>query len=382
MKYDFIIAGGGITGLTSAIALQKEGFRVKVLERTKELKEVGAGLGLGANAWKGLARLEITNDLEAKCNLIKSTKFLDQEGNLISEMDIERLNQKYGVAYVTVHRAELQKALVQHLQPGTLELGKKIIHFEQSETGVTIYLENGNTLEGDALIAADGIHSTVRKICFPNIKPRYSGYTCWRAVVNVPKEKDLSGEFTETWGTKGRFGIVPLNNNQIYWFACVNAPYQSKDLLDFTTNDLYHLFQTYHSPVPEIIKCTNDNDLIWNDIIDIKPMNRFAFNKILLIGDAAHATTPNIGQGAGQAIEDALILSQVLKSNRNMEEAFTEFENLRISKTKKIVNLSWRIGKAAQLDNRLLISIRNSIMRRLPSKIQEKQLESVFHTDF
>lgn len=382
MKYDFIIAGGGIAGLSTAIALQKEGYRVKVLERFKESKEVGAGLGLGANAWKGLARLEITNDLEMKCNLIKSTKFLDQNGNLISEMNIERLNKKYGVAYFTIHRAKLQKVLVQHLQPGTLEFGRNIVDFKQSKTGVTVYLEDRDSFEGDALIAADGIHSTVRKLCYPNIKPRYSGYTCWRAVIKVPQERLLSKEFTETLGTKGRFGIVPLINNKIYWFACVNAPYQSKDLLDFTTNELYHLFRDYHSPIPEIIGWTKDEDLLWNDIIDLKPINRFAFDRVLLIGDAAHATTPNIAQGAGQAIEDAIILGQVLKNTRNIEDAFVEFEKLRISKTKRIVNLSWRIGKVAQLDNRFLISIRNSIMRKLPSRIQEKQLESVFQTDF
>ncbi|MFD1705614.1 FAD-dependent monooxygenase [Siminovitchia sediminis] len=382
MKHDFLIAGGGIAGLTTAIALQKEGYHVKVLERVNELKEVGAGLGLGANAWKGLSRLGITHDLEMKCNLIKSTKFLDHKGNLISKMDIERLNEKYGVAYFTVHRADLQKVLAQHLKPGTLEFGRKIVHVDQNEKGVTAYLEDGSNMIGDALIAADGIHSTIRKICFPHIKPRYSGYTCWRAVVEVPKEKFLSGEFTETWGAKGRFGIVPLTNHQIYWFACVNAPYQSKAMSAFTTDDLYHLFRDYHSPVSEIIKWSRDEDLIWNDIIDLKPIERFSFNKILLIGDAAHATTPNMGQGAGQAIEDAIILSQVLKNKRNLEDAFVEFKNVRISKTKKIVNVSWRIGKAVQLDHPLLINIRNSIMRMLPSKIQEKQLESVFQTDF
>ena len=150
----------------------------------------------------------------------------------------------------------------------------------------------------------------------------------------------------------------------------------------FTTNDLFQLFQDYHSPIPEIIKLTKVENLIWNDIIDLKPIDRFAFDRILLLGDAAHATTPNMGQGAGQAIEDAIILSQVLKNKRNTEEAFVEFEKIRIPKTKRIVDLSWRIGKAAQIDNRLLISLRNSVMRMLPSKIQENKLESVFHTDF
>ncbi|MBS4189680.1 FAD-dependent monooxygenase [Bacillus sp. FJAT-49705] len=382
MKYDFIISGGGIAGLTTAIALQNEGYHVKVLERMKELKVVGAGLGLGANAWKGLAHLGITNDLEMNCNLIKSTKFLDQKGNLISEMDIDRLNRKYGVAYFTIHRADLQKVLIQRLLPGTLQYGKKIINFEQNETGVTVYLEDGKSVEGDALIAADGIHSAVRKKCLPDIKPRYSGYTCWRAVVKVPNKNYVPGEFTETWGSKGRFGIVPLTNDQIYWFACVNAPFQDKDFSAFKTIDLYHLFHDYHSLIPEILKWTPDENLIWNDIIDLKPLSRFAFDKMLLIGDAAHATTPNIGQGASQAIEDAIILSNVLKKYKNIQDAFCEFEKQRIPKTKKIINLSWRIGKAAQLENRLQIRIRNLVIRILPAKIQENQLEAVFHTDF
>ncbi|MCM3454513.1 FAD-dependent oxidoreductase [Heyndrickxia oleronia] len=382
MKYDFIIVGGGIAGLATAIALQKDGYHVKVLERSTELKVVGAGLGLGANAWKGLTRLGITNDLERNCHLIKRTKFLDQKGNLISEMDIEHLNRKYGVAYFTVHRADLQKVLFQHLLPNTIEFGKRLVDFDQNETGVTVRLEDGNTMKGEALIAADGIHSIVRKKSFPNIKPRYSGYTCWRAVVKPPQELIVPGEFTETWGSKGRFGIVPLTNNQIYWFACLNAPFQSKDMSAFTTNELYHIFQDYHFPVPELIKWTENEKLIWNDIIDLKPTNRFAMDKILLIGDAAHATTPNIGQGAGQAIEDAIILSKILKDKNCKKEAFSEFENLRIPKTKKITNLSWRIGKVAQLDNPFQIKIRNSIMRMIPSKIQENQLESIFHTDF
>lgn len=382
MKYEFIISGAGIAGLTTAIALQKEGYHVKVLERTRELKVAGAGLGLGANAWKGLERLGITNDLELKCNLIKSTKFLDQKGHLINKMDIERLNRKYGFAYFTVHRADLHKVLVQHLLPATLELGKKVINFENNKSGVTVYLEDGSSFEGKALIAADGIHSVIRKNCLPDVNPRFSGYTCWRSVVKVPKEKFVSGDFTETWGSKGRVGIVPLVDNQIYWFACVNAPFQSQRMSDFTTTDLYPIFQDYHSPIPDLLKWTRDENLVWNDIMDLKPLSRFSFDKTLLIGDAAHATTPNIGQGAGQAIEDAIILSNVLKRNNNIQDAFNEFEKLRIPKTKKVVNLSWRIGKAAQLENRLQIKIRNSAMRMLPSKIQENQLEAVFQTDF
>jgi 2-polyprenyl-6-methoxyphenol hydroxylase-like FAD-dependent oxidoreductase len=382
MNYDFIISGGGIAGLTTAIALQKEGYRVKVFERVKELKEVGAGLGLGANAWKGLAYLGITEDLEMKCNIIENTKFLDQKGHIISNMGMDGLNEKYGVASFTVHRADLLNILFSNLQLDTVEFGKRVVDYEQDEDEVTVYLDDGNVIKGDALIAADGIHSSVRKKCLPNVEPRYSGYTCWRAVVKVPNENFAPKEFTETWGSKGRFGIVPLKDNQIYWFACVNAPYQSKSMSSFTTNDLHRLFQDYHSLIPELIQRTKDEELIWNDIIDLNPIDRYAFGKILLIGDAAHATTPNMGQGAGQAIEDAIILSKVLKNKRNHEEAFVDFEKLRMPKIKKIVNMSWRLGKIAQLDHPFQMGIRNSLMRILPSKMQEKQMEFVFQTKF
>ncbi len=382
MNYDCIISGGGIAGLTTAIALQKEGYRVKVLERAKELKEVGAGLGLGANAWKGLDCLGVTEGLANKCNEIETMKLLDQKGSPISILDMAGLNEKYRMASFTVHRADLLNTLFSSLQPDTVEFGKKVVDYEQDEDKVTVLLEDGSAIKADALIAADGIHSSVRKKCLPDVKPRYSGYTCWRAVVTVPNESVVPEEFTETWGAKGRFGIVPLKDNQIYWFACVNAPYQSKTMSNFTKSDLYRLFQNYHSPIPELIQRTREDELIWNDVIDLNPIDRFAFGKVLLIGDAAHATTPNMGQGAGQAIEDAIILSKVLRNKRKKEDAFIEFEKLRMPKTTKIVNLSWKIGKMAQLEHPFQIGIRNSLMRMLPAKMQEKQLEFVFQTEF
>src|SRR5699024_8086716 len=127
MTYHFIIAGGGIAGLSTAIALQQAGYRVKVLERATAFRAVGAGLGLGANAWKGLRQLGITDDLESKCNIIASTKLLKQKGKILSELNIDRLNQKYGVAYFTVHRADMLKVLVQHLLPDTVAFNQKVI---------------------------------------------------------------------------------------------------------------------------------------------------------------------------------------------------------------------------------------------------------------
>lgn len=387
VKHDFLIVGGGIAGLTAAIALQKEGFDVKVLERSGKIRNVGAGLGLGANAWRGLKLLGITKALGEKCEPLQKVKFLTPDGKAISILDLKGLNEKYGGAYFAVRRADLHKCLVRQLKPDTLHLGKKIVSFDQDETGVRIYTQEGETFEGKALIAADGLHSAIRRLCLPRAKLRYAGYTCWRAVVKRPVDTDLQGEFIETWGRKGRMGLVPLKDDQIYWYACVNAPTPNSAFNDFTTRDLLHLFGDYHSPIPEIIKETGDEKLIWGDIFDMKPKHRFAFHKVLLIGDAAHATTPNIGQGAGQAIEDALVLSQVVKHHLSqnkdgIEEAFLQFEQIRRTKTKKIISFSWQVGKVAQLDHPVLIGMRNVLMGMLPSFFLEKQFDKVFRTDF
>ena len=380
MIYDFIISGGGIAGLTTAIALQKEGYRIKIIEYSKELKEVGAGISLGANAWKGLTLLGVTDELEMKCNRIKGTKILDQRGNTISKLNMEGFYDKYGVASYAVHRADLVNTLFQYLQHDTVEFGNKVVFHEQIEDSVKVYLEDGNVIKANALIGADGIHSSVRKKYLPKLVPRYSGYTCWRAVVKIPNKDFVIEDFTETWGAKGRFGIVPLKDNRIYWFACVNAPYQNKSVSTFTTNDLKRLFQDYHSPILDLIEETQDRELIRNDIIDLKPLERFAFGRVLLIGDSAHATTPNMGQGAGQAIEDAIILSEILKNKRNLEETFDDFNKLRMPKTKKIVNMSWWLGKIAQFEHPIQIGLRNSLIRILPSKMQEKQMEFIYKT--
>jgi 2-polyprenyl-6-methoxyphenol hydroxylase-like FAD-dependent oxidoreductase len=128
---------------------------------------------------------------------------------------------------------------------------------------------------------------------------------------------------------------------------------------------------------------TGDEQLIWNDIIDIKPVKQFAFGRILLSGDAAHATTPNMGQGACQAIEDAIVLANCMAVySSDIQKAFKVFEQKRISRTTRIVNTSWQVGKMAQLENKLLTSIRNTLLRLVPPSANEKQLQFLYNVDF
>ena len=219
-----------------------------------------------------------------------------------------------------------------------------------------------------------------RQKFIPNSHPRYAGYTCWRAVIDNSNLK--INEFSETWGTNGRFGIVPLNNNRLYWFACVNAAQNNPMMASFKVKDLLIQFKNYHNQIYEILLSTQDSDLIWSDIIDLKPIHQFAFNRIVLIGDAAHATTPNMGQGACQAIEDAVLLSKCMEANQDYEKAFKTFEQMRLKRVHWIVNMSWVIGRMAQFEKSWLIFLRNRLLNLVPDFINKAQQRKISKIEF
>jgi 2-polyprenyl-6-methoxyphenol hydroxylase-like FAD-dependent oxidoreductase len=147
-------------------------------------------------------------------------------------------------------------------------------------------------------------------------------------------------------------------------------------------SDLLTYFGKYHFPIPQIVENTQDHQLIWSDISDIKPIKQFAFGKIVLMGDAAHATTPNMGQGACMAIEDAAVMANCLDHYSSVEEAFKQFEKKRIGRTTSIVNHSRIIGKMAQLENSLLIKVRNAALKLTPAHVTENQVRRLTEVSF
>ena len=379
-KMKYAILGGGIAGLTTAIALQKIGIYAQVFEAAADIKPLGAGLLLAANAVQAYERLGIAQKIVQRGRSLPDFAILDEQGRTISQADAAAISRKYGLHNFSIHRADLHEALLAELSPWQITTGKRAIGFEKNDGEITIRFQDGTSVTTEHLIVADGIHSPVRRQLLPDSAPRYAGYTCWRAVIDAG-DLELSAA-TETWGTEGRFGIVPLTGNRIYWFACLNAAENDTRLSHYTVEDLKRHFGHYHAPVAEILSKTKDSDLIWNDIIDLKPIDRFAFGNILLIGDAAHATTPNLGQGACQAIEDAVVLADELKKNSIPEAAFRTFEQRRLKRTRYIVNNSAALGKIAQLSNPVLAAARNTLFRLLPASINERQMRTLYKVDF
>jgi 2-polyprenyl-6-methoxyphenol hydroxylase-like FAD-dependent oxidoreductase len=380
MKEEIVIIGGGIAGLTTALALQNIGKQPIVFESAKTIKAIGAGLGLAANAMQAFNRLNIMTEVIELGRILPLFTIYDQKGKQITKTDSKSISRKYGIDNFTIHRADLHKLLFSKIDGQHVFTNKTAIDVEQKENSVIIKFHDGSSHETNFVIVADGIHSEIRKKLCPGSLPRYAGYTCWRAIIDNPGMAYT--ESSETWGSAGRFGIVPLAFNKLYWFACINANQNDEKFKAFTIADLQNHFKNFHHPIPEILQKTSDEALIHNDIIDLKPINNYAFKNMVLIGDAAHATTPNMGQGACQAIEDAIILAAEINRTPDIQTAFLNFEKRRIKRTHEITKKSWNIGKIAQLENPFLVSLRNSVFRLLPSSLNEQQLKKIYAVDF
>lgn len=375
-----LIIGAGIGGLSAAIALRKIGMNVRVFESKPEVRFNGAGLGLGTNAAAALHRLGLGASLQQLGKPMEQIAILSREGKPLSRAAADELKSKYGPDQVTVHRADLLGLLIDALEPGDIvKTGKVCTKFEQNEHGVQVWFDDGSTEEGDLLIGADGIRSTIRGAVRPEAQPRYSGYTCWRAVVDASSFQYNPDVFSETWGRKGRFGIVPLAGNRIYWFACVNAPFADPAMKRVTISDLQKRFADYHKPIPQLLDLSRHERLLHHDIEYLPPIDRFCYGRVVLIGDAAHAMTPNMAQGAGQAIEDALFLAEHLRRAPDIRQALQGFERDRVKRAGTITRMSGRIGRVAQLEGRLPVALRDAIFPYIPNSLMKKQLEYVYN---
>ncbi|MBO8170855.1 MAG: FAD-dependent monooxygenase [Bacillaceae bacterium] len=175
---------------------------------------------------------------------------------------------------------------------------------------------------------------------------------------------------------------MPLAENRVYWYVTICSNPGNQELAGYQTKDIYQVFKHYHEPIPHIIEATRDDHILWNDIYDFKPIDQYAFGRTVLIGDAAHATTPNMGQGACQGIEDAVILASCLSRSEQPEDAFKFFQSLRVKRVKKIIDTSWNLGKIAHIKNPILSRLRNKIFQWAPKKVLQKQLDFLYHVHF
>jgi 2-polyprenyl-6-methoxyphenol hydroxylase-like FAD-dependent oxidoreductase len=369
-----LIIGGGIGGLATAIGLRKAGFNVAVFEKASELQAAGAGLSLWSNAIRALDKLGLGKIVEGSSIPDGNVGIYSWQGELLSAISTTELKRKFGRPLVVVHRAELQDALLKELGADVVHVNARFLKFEQTSQAVVAHFANGLQIPGCALIGADGLHSAVRQQLFPHAQPHYAGYTAWRGIApSVPLEI-LAGEF---WGHGTRFGIVPMNEDQVYWFATRNVPEGADDGLEGRKRALLALFGQWHPSIKALLTATPEHAILRNDIYDLKPLKHWSMGHVTLLGDAAHLMTPNLGQGACQALEDAVVLTACFCRTNTIPEALQQYEQERIPRTSAIVTQSARTGKIAQWEHPLACRIRNQLIKLVPPSFQMKQFEAV-----
>lgn len=295
-----LVIGGGIGGLTAGIALNKAGVETTVLERTERLEPIGSGISLWPNAFAALDAIGVGDAVRAVGMPQADSAIRDHRGRVLVPD-----SNHFGDLYV-LHRTLLSEALLAALPEGALRLGCEVGAVRHTGDGVEVDTPTG-TERADVLIAADGIWSKVRGRLWDAPAPRYSGTSAWRMIADLP-DLPISGE---SWGGKSRFGYTRLPGGRVYAFADLAVPAGGEE------NDLAERYAGWHSPVGDILAAVDPATLMRHDIYHLPPLRSFVDDggRIALLGDAAHAMTPDLGQGAGQAMEDAVTLAACLRED-------------------------------------------------------------------
>lgn len=371
------IIGGGIGGLAAAVGLQKLGLDTQIYERAQSFKPLGAGIGIGSNAMLALRKLGVADDTLQSGIPLYEQRFLNGDFKVMNTIDFTLLKKRFGEENIAIQRADLHESLYNAINVNTLHFNKKVEKFNQTDEKVSIRFTDGTTEEVDYLIAADGINSIFRQTLLPGSKPRYAGYTCWRGITK--NANDVTPHISsEAWSKKGRFGWSALKNGDVYWFACINAKENNTYYKNLNKGEVAEHFEHLSPIIKRLIAETKDYYYLHHDIYDIKPLSNYVFKRICLLGDAAHATTPNMGQGAGQSIEDAFELMNSVEATSSIPAAFKLYNDKRLKKTRKVVRLSRQIGVAAQWENPILVGFRNTFFPFIPKSLLFWRLTFLF----
>jgi 2-polyprenyl-6-methoxyphenol hydroxylase-like FAD-dependent oxidoreductase len=363
------IVGGGIGGLTAAIALRSAGFSaIEVFERAPDIREVGAALTLWSNAMRVLARFGLDGDVRAAGREVLTGQVREPSGAVIVETPVADVARELGFPCVCIHRADLQAILVRALRGVPLRLGMECASVTAIDSPTPrLLFASGREVESDVVVGADGLRSVVRAALLGALPPRYAGYPCWRAITRFEAASLPPGLAFETWGPGARFGAIGIGAERVYWFASANAPAGGRDGAD-PKRELLDRFGAWHEPIAAVIESTAAEAIQRLDIFDRPPAREVGRGRVTLMGDAAHPTTPNLGQGACLAIEDALALALSLRLVSPPERALREYEARRRARTAAVVRRSRRLGAMGQLSSPLLCRLRNAAMRLAPER--------------
>lgn len=373
MTRRFVVAGGGIGGLAAALALHRARLDVTVFERAPRFEEVGAGMSLWPNATRVLRSLGVLEAVIAAGDPVTHFNLYRADGKLISVIAMNG----FPTPALCIHRADLHRALRRALPDSSLVADRCLESFRQDAGGVTARFAGGAEVRADGLIGADGIKSAVREQLHGRRDPTYRGYTIWRGIApEIPGA--IRGHISETWGAGCRFGILPMGQGKVCWYATRNGPAGRADAPEGRQAEIAARFRHWHHPIPALIAATAPGDIIKNDARDRPPLRAWGEGRVTLLGDAAHPITPNVGQGAGMAIEDAACLARCLRHEADPAPAFRTYEGRRGPRTAYVARQSRRIGAIGQWEHPWIVRGRNFVTRLVLARSPDVQLNALY----
>lgn len=354
MRGKAIVVGGGLGGVAAAVALRRVGWRVEVRERAPEFGEVGAGIGVMPNALRALAALGLDDRVRAIGTPRVAGGVFDPRGRALARVAAGRREH-----VVAVHRADLHRVLRSALPAECL--------LTSAEVG------SADELDADLVVAADGIRSRIRAALFPDLpEPVHAGSTAWRAVTTASFPRDL--EISQNVGPGVEFGVLPLGDGRVCWYAATPAPPGERAPDELAR--VRRLVGDWRAPIPAVLDATPPEAVLRHDIQELAaPLPTYARGRVAMLGDAAHAMTPFLGQGACQALEDAVVLAASCARHDTVSEALNAYDAARRPRTRAIARASRLAGRAGfELRNPVAVALRDAVLRAVPARVGLKAM--------
>ncbi|QES48986.1 monooxygenase [Streptomyces venezuelae] len=387
-----VVVGAGIGGLTAAVALHRRGWQVTVCERAPEPPVTGAGIGLAPNALRALEAIGVDAAYAVGSTVPAAMELRRSDGRRLSGTRTADLAARYGVPPIAVPRPAFTAALAAALPPGTLRYGTAVTAVDDPEGRPVVRTEAGPDLPADLVVAADGIHSPLRRAYFPaHPGLHYIGETAWRVLLDAPDLRVPA--MSETWGRGERFGVTPLSDGRMYLYATAVVPAGTRSA--DPRAELRRRFGTWHDPIPALldrIDRLEPADVLQNDLYDLAaPLPRLHHGRIAWLGDAAHAMAPNLGQGGCQAIEDAAVLAHLLPaepdgaqdgtpdgSPAGIPAALAAYTAARRARTDAVRLRARRVGRLGAVRHPLAVAVRDLVVGAVPDRLALRGADDLF----
>lgn len=337
---EIAIIGAGMGGLTTGIALKKFGHRVTIYEQAEQILPVGAAISLWSNGVKCLNYLGLTEQVAKLGGQMNDLAYIDGlNGEVMTQFSLAPLIEEVGQRPYPVSRAELQNMLMDEFGRQDIQLGKKMVSIEDKGQHVEIGFQDGSTASAALLIGADGTHSMTRQyVLGKQVERRYAGYVNWNGLVEISEDLAPAQQWTTFVGEGKRASLMPVAEHRFYFFFDVPLSAGLENQRSEYKPLLKQYFSGWCPQVQRLIDSIDEQKTNRVEIHDIEPFNQFYKGRVVILGDAAHSTTPDIGQGGCQAMEDAVYLARALQINTlGLEDALKRYQNKRNERANELL---------------------------------------------